>query len=162
MVQTQRQPISATQPTAIGSLHRRSGSILRPRRQLTAIGMAYERSRAITADEMMALNALRQLVRVSASGWDSGWHIRRRAEEDEPEANHNHRREHQRVQRKTELGVHPGEESRRGKAAVSAGVSSARAVEQRCIPGKRKDHPAARRHDADCCKDQTHQRQPVR
>lgn len=60
--------ISVTHPKAIGSFHRRSGSVRRPRRQLTPMGMAYERSRAITAEDIMALKAL-QPVNITPYLW---------------------------------------------------------------------------------------------
>lgn len=49
---------SARHPNQPGSRQLLRGRVFRPRRQLTAMGMAYERSRATTEADMMALNAL--------------------------------------------------------------------------------------------------------
>jgi hypothetical protein len=48
------------QPTMLGRTKERSGSILRPRRQLTTIGIPYERSRSTTDAETIALKALEE------------------------------------------------------------------------------------------------------
>lgn len=53
---------SQVHPSQLGSFQARSGSVLRPCRQLTAIGIAYERSSVTTAAEMMALNALHAVL----------------------------------------------------------------------------------------------------
>lgn len=49
---------SAVHPSQLGSFHFRSGRAFRPCRQFTAIGIAYDRSRATTDADMMALKAL--------------------------------------------------------------------------------------------------------
>ncbi len=58
MAMYDRAMMSQVHPSHVGSFQSRSGRALRPWRQLTAMGIAYERSRVTTAAEMMALNAL--------------------------------------------------------------------------------------------------------
>ena len=54
----------AIQPKVFGRTNVRSGSIVRPRRQFTAIGIPYEMSSITTDDEIIALNALPGLVNI--------------------------------------------------------------------------------------------------
>jgi hypothetical protein len=57
--------ISTNHPTELGSFHFLSGRARRPCKQLTRMGMAYERSRATTAAAMIALNALYTVSQMS-------------------------------------------------------------------------------------------------
>lgn len=50
--------ISQNHPTALGNFHFLSGNAFRPCRQLTRMGIIYDRSSATTDAEMMALKAL--------------------------------------------------------------------------------------------------------
>lgn len=52
----------AIQPKVFGRTNERSGSIVRPRMQFTAIGIPYAISSITTDDEIIALNALLWLV----------------------------------------------------------------------------------------------------
>ena len=53
-----RHTTSVTHPTGPGNLHVRSGRRFRPCKKFTAMGIAYDRSRATTDEDTMALKAL--------------------------------------------------------------------------------------------------------
>jgi len=117
--------MSAVHPSQPGSRHLRSGSVLRPRRQLTAMGMAYERSSATTDPAMMALKALRVLACASDAVAALAFCSPSRAQENEPKDDDDARRQNEGVERQAEPRVDFGEEARGREAAVSASVSAA-------------------------------------